>query len=137
MTMRAVIVAAGGANYGSLSQACRRVGIEAEVVDDPVRIRNATHVILPGVGAAAHAMTALRERGLDRVVRELTQPLLGICLGMQLLFDASEESPSASPSGNPDTPGLGVIPGTVRRLPPAPSWPHMGWNQIVFDRPHP
>lgn len=137
MTMRAVIVAAGGANYGSLSQACRRVGVEAEVVDAPARIRNATHVILPGVGAAAQAMSALRERGLDRVVRELKQPLLGICLGMQLLFDASEESTSASPSANPGTAGLGVIPGTVRRLPPAPSWPHMGWNQIVFDRPHP
>jgi glutamine amidotransferase len=137
MSVRAVIVAGGGANYGSLREACRRVGIDAEVGDDPVRIRNATHVILPGVGAAAQAMAVLRERGLDRVLQSLEQPLLGICLGMQLLFDASEESTKALPDES-ETVCLGILPGTVRRLPPAPSWPHMGWNQIVSDRPaHP
>ena len=68
MSVRAVIVAAGGANYGSLREACRRVGVDADVCDDPARIRKATHVILPGVGAAAQAMVGLRERGLDRVL---------------------------------------------------------------------
>jgi len=130
---RAVIVAAGGANYGSLREACRRVGVDADVCDDPARIRKATHVILPGVGAAAQAMVGLRERGLDRVLQSLDQPLLGICLGMQLLFDASEESTKVLPDDD-ETMCLGIVPGTVRRLPPAPSWPHMGWNQIVFDR---
>ncbi|MEO7326843.1 MAG: imidazole glycerol phosphate synthase subunit HisH [Dokdonella sp.] len=160
MSTRAVIVAAGGANFGSLSEACRRVGVEAEVSDDPARIRNATHVILPGVGAAAQAMHGLRERGLDAVLTKLSQPLLGVCLGMQLLYETSEEIPGASsrhardPHPNPLLDGegfaadaspafektqcLGLLRGSVQRLPPAPSWPHMGWNQITADVPaHP
>jgi imidazole glycerol-phosphate synthase subunit HisH len=132
VSVRAFIVAAGGANYGSLREACRRVGVDAEVGDEPARIRNATHVILPGVGAAAQAMAALRTRGLDRVLQSLDQPLLGICLGMQLLFDVSEESAKSLPEQR-ETVCLGILPGTVRRLPPAPSWPHMGWNRIVSD----
>lgn len=95
MSVRPYIVAASGANYGSLLEACRRVGVNADVGDDPARIHNATHVILSGVGAATPAMRALRARGLDRVLREVTQPLLGICLGMQLLFESSEESLAA------------------------------------------
>jgi glutamine amidotransferase len=127
MKTRAIIVAAGGANYGSLREACRRIGVEADLSDDPQRIAAATHVILPGVGAAAQAMRALRERGLDRTLAKLGQPLLGVCLGMQLLFEASDE-------GGVD--GLGLIPGTVRRLPAAPSWPHMGWNTLPTRAPH-
>ncbi len=149
MNVRAVIIAAGGANYGSLREACRRIGVDVEVNDDPTRIRAATHVILPGVGAAAHATRALREGGLDRVLAQLPQPLLGVCLGMQLLFEASEETPAAPnaehhPHPNPflEEEGLseclGLIPGAVRRLPAAPSWPHMGWNRLTFDQPaHP
>jgi len=79
VSVAAYIVAAGGANYGSLIEACRRVGIEPAIGDDPTRIANATHVILPGVGAAGHAMRALRARGLDRVLQRLGQPVLGIC----------------------------------------------------------
>ena len=136
MNVRAVIVPGGGANYGSLRQACQRIGIDIEVSDDPARIRGATHVILPGVGAAAHAMRALRERGIDRVLTRLTQPLLGVCLGMQLLFESSEESEATQPGRA--IPCLGLIPGTVRRLPAAPTWPHMGWNRMIFDQPdHP
>ncbi|MDR2011632.1 MAG: imidazole glycerol phosphate synthase subunit HisH [Rhodanobacter sp.] len=127
MNVRAYIIAAGGANYGSLREACRRVGVEAEVGDDPARIAAATHVILPGVGNAAHAMHALRSRDLDRVLRSLTQPLLGICLGMQLLFERSAEG---------DAQGLGILPGAVQRLPMAPRWPHMGWNQARLTHPH-
>jgi glutamine amidotransferase len=113
MTVRAVIVAAGGANYGSLREACRRTGVAAEVSNEPARISAATHVILPGVGAAAQAMWTLRERGLDRVLAALTQPLLGICLGMQLLFEQSEETPHADhsdrhhPHPNPPLEGEG------------------------------
>jgi imidazole glycerol-phosphate synthase subunit HisH len=125
----AYIVAAGGANYGSLREACRRVGVDAEVGDDPVRMRDATHVILPGVGAAGHAMRGLRQRGLDNALPSVSQPLLGICLGMQLLFESSEED---------GTQCLGLLDGTVRRLPAAPAWPHMGWNTIATgDHEHP
>jgi glutamine amidotransferase len=128
MSVRAIIVAAGGANYGSLREACRRIGVEAEVSDDAARIRAATHVVLPGVGAAAQAMQTLRARGLDRVLAKLGQPLLGICLGMQLLFEHSSEG---------DTECLGMLPGHVRRLPPAPRWPHMGWNTLRAHVRHP
>jgi len=128
MTARAVIVAAGGANFGSLIHACRRVGVEAEPALDASRIRAATHVLLPGVGAAGHAMRALREAGLDRVLGSLRQPLLGICLGMQVLFEHSEED---------ETECLGLVPGRVRRLGPAPRWPNMGWSPITACAAHP
>jgi len=129
VTTRAYIVAAGGANYGSLREACRRIGVDAEIGDDPARIGAATHVILPGVGAAGHAMRALHERRLDKALAKVSQPLLGICLGMQLLFEHSVED---------DADGLGLLSGTVQRLPPAPSWPHMGWNTIdAGGREHP
>jgi glutamine amidotransferase len=119
MTVRAVIVAAGGANYGSLREACRRTGVAAEVSNEPARISAATHVILPGVGAAAQAMRTLRECGLDRVLAALTQPLLGICLGMQLLFEQSEETPHAGHSDrhhpHPNSPGPRAQPSGVHR----------------------
>ncbi len=121
MSARVVIVPSGGANYGSLVQACARIGVEAAVSTDEKRILGASHVILPGVGAAAQAMHALRASGLDRVLRQLSQPLLGICLGMQILFEQSEEGGDEC---------LGLLPGRVRRLPPSPRWPHMGWNTL-------
>ena len=157
MNVRAVIVAGGGSNFGSMRRACQRIGIEAAISDDPIQIGAATHVILPGVGAAAHAMRALRESGLDLVLARLTQPLLGVCLGMQLLYEFSEEADraealppetagavhAARPSSDLSSPTqaaspvrcLGLIPGTVRRLPAAPSWPHMGWNRLAFEQP--
>lgn len=137
ITPRAIIVPGGGANFGSLREACRRIGVEVEVSDDPARIRAATHVLLPGVGAAAQAMRALRKRGLDRVLARLAQPLLGVCLGMQLLFEFSEEvdaEPGLSLQRAPESRVgcLGLMPGAVRRLPAAPRWPHMGWNRMRF-----
>lgn len=132
MNVRAVVVPSGGANYGSLVEACRRVGVDALVSGEPQRLLEATHVILPGVGAAAHAMRHLRESGLDRVLARVTQPLLGICLGMQLLFERSEEG-----SATEAVECLGLLRGTVRRLPPAPRWPHMGWNTLRALAPHP
>jgi imidazole glycerol-phosphate synthase subunit HisH len=123
-----VVIDSGGANLASLLFALQRLGEKAEVSTDAARIRAATHVLLPGVGAAHDAMTRLRASRLDTVIPTLTQPLLGICLGMQLLFEASEEAPSGARA----TRGLGVVPGTVTRMPAAAGLPvpHMGWNQL-------
>lgn len=128
MSARAVIIRAGGTNFGSLLAACARLGVAATVSDQATTIRAASHVILPGVGAAAPAMRHLRESGLDRVIAGLRQPLLGICLGMQLLFERLAEG---------EVDGLGLLPGRVERLPAAPRWPHMGWNTLATTRPHP
>jgi glutamine amidotransferase len=123
-----VIVASGGANIASLQYALQRLDAAAEVSADGGRIRAATHVILPGVGAAADAMSRLRRAQLQQVIPGLTQPVLGICLGMQLLHEASEEGPAAC---------LGIIPGRAARFPDAPGRPvpHMGWNTLQLRRP--
>jgi glutamine amidotransferase len=127
---RVVIVASGGANIASLEFALERLAVPAEVSADPERIKNATHVILPGVGAARDAMGRLEAAGLPAVIRELSQPVLGICLGMQLLHEWSAEGETAC---------LGVIPGAASRLSEAPGCPvpHMGWNTLEIARPSP
>jgi len=118
----------GGANLGSVQAAFARLGVEAPVTSDAQRIRAATHVLLPGVGAAAPAMARLRANGLDRVIPTLTQPLMGICVGMQLLFEHSVEG---------DVECLGLLPGRVGRLPESPGVrvPHMGWNRLQAASP--
>jgi glutamine amidotransferase len=123
-----VVIDSGGANLASLLFALDRLGTKAEVSTDAARIRAATHVLLPGVGAAPDAMARLRANGLDTLIPTLTQPLLGICLGMQLLFDSSAETTG----GARETAGLGLVPGKVARLLAAPGRPvpHMGWNQL-------
>lgn len=123
-----VIIDSGGANIASLRYALQRLGSPASVTTDAARIRAATHVLLPGVGAAHDTMARLSAHGLHQLIPSLTQPVLGICLGMQLLFDASDE---ASP-GDHETRCLGVVPGVVRRLLASPEQPvpHMGWNQL-------
>jgi imidazole glycerol-phosphate synthase subunit HisH len=125
-----VIIENGGANIASLRFALERLGCEAQLSGDPQTIRNATHVILPGVGAAADAMKRLRARNLDELIPTLEQPVLGICLGMQLLYEASEEG---------DARCLGAIPGTARKFNAAPDLPvpHMGWNQLRAERSSP
>ncbi len=131
MTQRSVaIVDGGGANIASLQFALARLGVTSELTVDPAVIRSASHVILPGVGAAHPAITRLRERGLADLIPRLTQPVLGICLGLQLLFERSEED---------DTECLGILKGTVRRFLPAPGRPvpHMGWNQVMPVRNSP
>jgi glutamine amidotransferase len=128
--METVIIDSGGANLASLQFAFQRLGQNAHVSSDPARIRSAARVILPGVGSAGDAMTRLRDKGLTDLLAALTQPVLGICLGMQLLFQRSEEA---------DTECLGIVPTTVRRLQPAPGRPvpHMGWNQLCTLRNDP
>jgi glutamine amidotransferase len=128
--MDTVIIDSGGANLASLQFALERLDARAVVSNDPNTIANAPRVILPGVGSAVDAMTRLRAAGLDRVLPTLKQPVLGICLGMQLLFTRSEEGPTEC---------LGIIPDTVRRLEAEPGRPvpHMGWNQLTPMRADP
>lgn len=123
------IVDGGGANIASLKFALERLGVTGELTVDPAVIRAAARVILPGVGAARSAMDQLRRTGLDKVIPELTQPVLGICLGLQLLFEKSEEDNSEC---------LGILKGSVLRFSPAPGRPvpHMGWNQVRTVRPN-
>jgi imidazole glycerol-phosphate synthase subunit HisH len=118
-----VIVANGGANIASLQFALERLNVSGYLSADPERIRAATHVILPGVGAAADAMRRLHRDRLDELLPTLRQPVLGICLGMQLLFEASDEG---------ETQCLGIIPGRALRFPEAAGRPvpHMGWNTL-------
>jgi glutamine amidotransferase len=106
-----------------VTNAFARLGARTEVVGDPARLRAAERVILPGVGAAPEAAARLAAGGLGEAVKCLTVPVLGICLGMQLFFDESEEGPAR---------GLGLLPGAVRRLAPAGGLPvpHMGWNGV-------
>ena len=117
-----------GANLASLTFAFARVGYDIEVSNDPDRVRSASHVVLPGVGAARNAMQRLDAAGLTELLPTLTMPVLGICVGMQLLFARSAEE---------DTPALGIIDAEVTRLPDEPGLtiPHMGWNQLEFDSP--
>ncbi len=130
----------GIGNLRSVQKALEAVGAPVRLSDRPADLAAAEKIILPGVGAFGDGMAGLRDRGLIAPLREALaagKPLLGICLGMQLLFSASEEAP--------ETPGLGLLPGVVRRFPPglreasglALKIPHTGWNQIWPQRPSP
>lgn len=123
------IIDSGGANIASLTYAFQRLGLGAELTTDPEYIRAADRVVLPGVGAARDAMSRLAEVGLVDVIRELSQPVLGICLGMQLLADASEEE---------DVECLGIIPGVARKLEGDTHCPvpNMGWCAITARQEH-
>lgn len=126
--MAVAVVDSGGANISSVLHALRRLGAEPDFTADADTIRAADRVILPGVGAAGRAMDVLAQHGLVEVLRGLRQPVLGICLGMQLLFESSEED---------DAQLLGLIPARLQRLPDRPGLrvPHMGWNAISNLRP--
>ncbi|MCW9037776.1 imidazole glycerol phosphate synthase subunit HisH [Altibacter sp.] len=119
--MNVVIIDYGAGNIQSLQFALKRLGVEAVLSGNANVIRAADKVLFPGVGAAGSAMDKLRVTGLDKVIPSLTQPVLGICLGMQLLCAASEE-------GN--TQGLGVFSEKVVRFPPTVKVPQVGWNTI-------
>jgi len=126
---KVAIIDSGGANIASLLFALERLGTSAVLTTDAEVIRTAERVVLPGVGAAKDAMSRLAETGLIDVIRTLTQPVLGICLGMQLLCDASEEE---------DVECLGIIPGTARKLPAIIDYPvpNMGWCSTRMIKEH-
>jgi glutamine amidotransferase len=119
------IVDYGMGNRRSLEKALAHVGAESIITSDHDAIRAADAAILPGVGAFPEAMRHVNRLGLAEVLKELRQPLLGICLGMQLLFESSTEHEGAA--------GLGILPGTVTRL-QSPRLPHIGWNLVTFGR---
>ncbi len=119
-----VIIDAGGANLGSVRAAFARLGVMPELSRDPARIAAAERLVLPGVGAAAPVMDTLRANGIDVLLRGLKTPLLGVCIGMQVLFERSEEG---------DVAGLGLLRGEVQKLSASPGirMPHMGWNRLA------
>lgn len=124
------LVDAGGANLGSVRYALERLGQQVRMVRRAEDLDGLSRVILPGVGAAPEGMSRLHAQGLVQPLRALTVPLMGICLGMQLLFEGSEE-------GNVEC--LGLLPGVVRRLHPGVGVrvPHMGWNKLLALRESP
>lgn len=129
-----VIVDYGVGNFRNVQKAFEAVGAAAEITDSVKRVEEADVVVLPGVGAFGDAMRHLRKRGLDQPVLAAAQagkPVFGICVGLQLLFEESEEMGQHE--------GLGILPGKVVRFPDRPGLavPHMGWNQIEPARPHP
>ena len=120
-----VILDSGVANLASITSAFRRLGAVVAVTSDPSVVRDARRVVLPGVGAFAAGLAALRAQGLDAAIRDAARagtPVLGVCLGMQMLCEASEEAPGVA--------GLGLIPGACRRLPENVRVPHLGWNAV-------
>lgn len=121
--MKLVIVDIGCGNIGSVGIAFERFGIDPVVTGEAEEISTADKVVLPGVGAAGYAMNQIETRGLAPILRGLRQPLLGICLGMQLLFEGSDEDEADC---------LGLVQGRVRKLEPLPGLPvpHMGWSRI-------
>jgi imidazole glycerol phosphate synthase glutamine amidotransferase subunit len=124
------VVDYGAGNLVSIDQALMTVGADVRVVRDEAALRDADAVIVPGVGAAAPAMARLDRHGLTEPIRawlEEGRPFLGICLGLQLLFEGSDEDGATT---------LGVLPGRTRRLEAAPTLPHIGWNQVERTHDH-
>ena len=119
--MELVIIKYNAGNVVSVANALMRLGVRARLSDDPEQIRRADKVIFPGVGEASTAMEYLRMRGLDKLIAGLRQPFLGICLGLQLMCDHSEEN---------DTECLGIFSLRVKKFKPVQKVPHMGWNKI-------
>ncbi|MFT4176130.1 MAG: imidazole glycerol phosphate synthase subunit HisH [Luteolibacter sp.] len=130
--MKVALIDYGAGNLRSVANALRALDVEPVVVSSPDALEGATHLVLPGVGSFGDCMEQLEKRDLLGAIREWVaagKPYLGICLGYQILFDASEESPGVK--------GLGLIRGTVRRFKDLPGLkvPHMGWNSVVPTHP--
>ena len=125
------VVDYGVGNLQSVTNAMRYVGLQTEITADPGVLERADAVILPGVGAFPDAYAKLAERGLPAVLQEQAKkkPILGICLGMQLLFDGSDEVRPCK--------GLGLVPGWVKRMETTCKLPHIGWNDLKFPNPSP
>ena len=135
--MKLVVVDYESGNLRSVSRALETCGVSPLVTGDPADLDNADAVVLPGVGAGPSAMAALNQRGLVEPLRDFAasgRPFLGICLGLQLLLDWTDEEPGAE--------CLGIVPGKVRRLPDRENGaslkiPHMGWNSVALGQDHP
>lgn len=126
--MKVAVVKYNAGNVRSVLLALERLGVDGLLTADPLELQQADKVIFPGVGAAHAAMEHLQQTGLDKLLSSLKQPVLGICLGMQLLVDASEEGPTSC---------LGIMPGEVKRFPDSVGKvPQMGWN-LVRHNNHP
>jgi imidazole glycerol-phosphate synthase subunit HisH len=128
-----VVIDYQAGNITSVVRSLRALGVESTVTEGPEMVLKARAVIFPGVGAAGVAMATLKSRGLDQALKEAFErgiPILGICLGAQIILDHSEEN---------DTPCLGLVPGRARALPRTPGLkiPHMGWNRVSFSASHP
>ena len=129
--MKLVLIDYDSGNLRSVSRALESQGVDPLVTGEPADLDSADAVILPGVGSGPAAMDALNMRGLVMPIRKYIasgKPFLGICLGLQLLMDRTEEG---------DSPCLGVVPGNARLLPPGLKVPHMGWNNVNFKNQHP
>jgi len=121
----------GLGNLRSVARAVERMGGRPEVTSNPDRVADAGALVLPGVGSFGVCMRALRGAGLEPAIRaavEAGRPVLGVCLGLQILFEGSDEA---------SEPGLGLLPGRVERLPSSVKVPHMGWNSVVWTSRHP
>jgi imidazole glycerol-phosphate synthase subunit HisH len=121
----------GSGNLHSVSRALAHAGGEPVVTGDPQRVAAADALVIPGVGHFGHCVRAIRGKGLDRVIAAVVgtgKPVFGVCVGMQVLFEGSEEDPEG---------GLGILPGRSRRLPDDVKVPHIGWNDVSWQRPHP
>ena len=120
-------------NTLSVTRALEKVGASVDLTPDPERVTRADAVVLPGVGAFGDCMSKLKERGMDGACREAYRggkPFLGVCVGLQVLFEGSEESPGVE--------GLAILPGTVVRFEAGElKVPHMGWNELRIERSHP
>lgn len=120
---RIAVIDHGAGNLVSIARGLERAGATVDVIDDPLDLREQSGVVLPGVGATGAAMKRLEVAGFVEPLHEWPGPLLGICVGLQLLFDRSQE--------DADGRCLGLIPGEVRRLEGAPLLPHIGWNDVT------
>ena len=123
-----IIVDSGVANLASITSAFRRLGARVTVTREPAAVRDAPRIVLPGVGAFGAGVGSLQARGLDSVITAAAMrgtPVLGVCLGMQMMCEGSDESPGVS--------GLGLIAGTCRRLPQHVRVPHLGWNTVTAE----
>jgi glutamine amidotransferase len=121
----------GSGNLHSVSRALAHAGGEPVVTGDPQRVAAADALVIPGVGHFGHCVRAIRAKGLDRVIAGAVgtgKPVFGVCVGMQVLFEGSEEDPEG---------GLGILPGRSRRLPDDVKVPHIGWNDVSWQLPHP
>lgn len=125
---RIAVVDHGAGNLVSISQALTRVGADPSVVQTPTDLRGSEAIVLPGVGSTAAVMEGIRSSGFEAPLKDSALPLLGICVGMQVLFEGSDEDGATC---------LGLIPGVVRPLDNAPLLPHIGWNTVTPTRPDP